>query len=142
MATKSRHVDNEIARKRKSKEHDQIMDDLLKQFSPIFLSSPDGVYLYLDDNHKICNRQMAEMFGMTVEEWNRTSDFLGDFVAQEDQERFASNYRTHVAAMTGPITFRFNGVRKNGEAFLAETEMIPVTWNGYPIAYHFVREIK
>jgi PAS domain S-box-containing protein len=135
-------VENEIARKRKNKEHEQVLNELLKQLTPIFLHSPDGVYLYLDDNHKVCNAKMAEMFGMTVEEWNRTPDFLQEFVAPQDRELFASNYRRHVVLLTEPVTFRFNAVRKNGETFTAETEMIPIAWNGYPIAYHFVREIR
>jgi PAS domain S-box-containing protein len=142
MLRKSARVENEIARKRQNKEHEQVLDGILKQLQPVFYNSQDGVYLYLDDNHKVCNRQMAEMFGMTVEEWNRTPDFLQDFVAPQDREVFAANYQKHVALLTGPVTFRFNAIRKNGEAFLAETEMIPVTWDGYPIAYHFVREVK
>lgn len=142
MLTKSARVENEIARKQKDKEHQQVLNDLQKQLTPIFLHSPDGVYLYLDDNHKVCNGKMAEMFGMTVEEWSRTPDFLQDFVAPQDREVFAANYQRHVSALTGPVTFRFNAVRKNGETFTAETEMIPITWNGYPVAYHFVREIR
>jgi PAS domain S-box-containing protein len=142
MAKKSANVENEVARKRKNKEHEQVLNELLKQFAPIFSNSPAGVYLYLDDNHKVCNGKMAEMFGTTVEEWNRTPDFLQDFVAPEDRELFASNYRRHVVLLTGPVTFRFNAVRKSGETFTAETVMIPVAWNGCPIAYHFVREIR
>jgi len=142
MLTKSARVENELARKRWNREHEQALDELLKQLTPVFLHSPDGVYLYLDDNHKVCNRQMAEMFGMTVEEWKRTPDFLQEFVAPQDRGFFATNYQKHVTSLTGPITFRFNAVRKNGETFTAETEMIPLTWNGYPIAYHFVREIR
>jgi PAS domain-containing protein len=142
MLTRSARVENELARRRKNKEHEQALDELLKQLTPVFLNSPDGVYLYLDDNHKACNRRMAEMFGMTVDEWNRTPDFLQDFVAPQDREPFASNYRRHVVLLTGPVTFRFNAVRKNGEPFTAETEMIPLSWNGYPVAYHFVREIR
>jgi PAS domain S-box-containing protein len=142
MLRKSAKLENEIARKRKSMEHEQVLSELLKQLTPIFLHSPDGVYLYLDDNHKVCNGKMAEMFGMTVEEWNRTPDFLQDFVAPQDRELFASNYQNHVESLNGPVRFRFNAVRKNGETFTAETEMIPIAWNGYPIAYHFVREIR
>lgn len=39
-------------------------------------------------------------------------------------------------------SFRFHAIRKNGKTFIAETEMIPVSWNRHLIAYHFVREIK
>jgi PAS domain S-box-containing protein len=141
MATKRAHVDNEIARKRQDKEHERIINELLEQFNPVFLHSPDGVYLYLDDNHKICNKRMAELFGLTVEEWSKVPSFLDGFVAPEDREMIASNYQKHITTLTRPVTFRFHGVRKNGEKFLAETEMIPISWNGYAVAYHFVREV-
>ena len=142
MLKKSARVENEIARKRQSREHEQVLSELLKQFMPVFLNSPDGVYLYLDDNHKVCNKRMADMFGMTVEEWSKAPNFLEEFVAPQDREMIASNYQRHVGALTRPVTLRFNAVRKNGETFTAETEMIPISWNGHPIAYHFVREIR
>jgi hypothetical protein len=44
--------------------------------------------------------------------------------------------------LTRPVTFRVNAIRKNGEIFTAETEMIPISWNGFLIAYHFVRRIR
>lgn len=142
MASKTVRVDNALARKRMDKEHEKVLNELLEQFTPVFLHSPDGVYLYLDDNHKICNKRMADMFGMTVEEWSKLPNFLEGFVAPQDREMVASNYQKHVGALTRPVTFRFNAIRKNGETFTAETEMIPISWNGHPIAYHFVREIK
>jgi PAS domain S-box-containing protein len=142
MASKTVRVDNALARKRRDKEHEQVLNELLAQFTPVFLHSPDGVYLYLDDNHKVCNKRMAEMFGMTVEEWSKIPNFLEGFVAPEDRELIASNFQKHIAALNRPVTFRFKAIRKNGETFTAETEMIPISWNGYPIAYHFVREIR
>jgi len=142
MSAKTASVNNEIARKRASKEHELIISELREQFKPIFLHSPDGVYLYLDDNHKICNERMAAMFGLTMEEWSKVPNFLGGFVTPEDQELVASNFQKNVMGLTRPVSFRFKAIRKNGEQFTAETEMIPITWKGYPIAYHFVREIK
>jgi len=118
------------------------MSELLDEFTPVLLHSPDGVYLYLDDKHKVCNRRMADLFGMTVEEWNKTPGFLDDFVAPEDRDLVAMNYQKHIAGLTRPVTFRFKARRKNGESFLAETDMIPMSWKGYLIAYHFVREVK
>ncbi len=142
MAAKTTRVDDALARKRRDKEHEQVLNNVLAQFKPVFLHSPDGVYLYLDDNHKVCNKQMAVMFGLTVEEWSKIPNFLEGFVAPEDWEVFSSNYQKHVGALTRPVTFRFKAIRKNGETFMAETEMIPISWNGYPIAFHFVREIR
>jgi PAS domain S-box-containing protein len=142
MVTKTARSENEIARKRQNREHEQVLSGLLEQFMPVFSHSPDGVYLYLDDTHKVCNRRMADMFGLTVEEWRKTPSFLEGFVAPQDRQLFATNYRDHVTTLGRPVTFRFHAVRKSGETFLAETEMIPISWNGHPIAYHFVREIK
>lgn len=142
MAIKTAGVENDLARKRRTKEHEQVLSGLLEQFMPVFAHSPDGVYLYLDDNHKVCNKRLADMFGMTIEEWRKVPNFLDGLVAPRDRELVASNFRQHVTGLSRPVTFRFHALRKNGDTFLAETEMIPVSWNGHPVAYHFMREIR
>jgi PAS domain S-box-containing protein len=122
-------------------EHEQMLREMADQFGPVFDHSPLGVYLYIDDVHKICNERMARMFGLTIEEWNNTPSFLDDFVAEKDRDMFARNYQHHIARLTHPVTFKFHGIRKDGSTFTAETDMIPMCWHGEPIAYHFVREI-
>jgi len=124
-----------------AQEHEEIARELAAQFRLLFESSPFGVYLYVDDKHKICNERMARMHGMTVEEWQGTPTFLNDFIAEEDREMYAENYRHHVAGLKHPVTFRFHGLRKDGSTFAAETDMIPLCWNGHSVAYHFVREL-
>lgn len=122
-------------------EHEKLVRELAVQFKPLFESSPFGVYLYVDDTNKICNERMARMHGMSVEEWQAAPNFLNGFIVEEDRETYAGNYRQHVAGLMHPVTFRFQGLRKDGSTFSAETDMIPFCWNGHPIAYHFVREL-
>lgn len=141
MARGPVRVTSDLDRKHRTRAHEQVLSGLLEQFLPVFAHSPDGVYLYLDDTHKVCNKRLADMFGMTVEEWRKVPDFLDRFVAPSDRELVATNFRQHVTGLSRPATFRFHALRKNGETFLAETEMIPVSWNGHAVAYHFVREI-
>jgi hypothetical protein len=43
---------------------------MLEQFQPVFDKSPFGVYLYLDDVHKICNDKMVRMLGVKPQEWH------------------------------------------------------------------------
>lgn len=131
-----------LTQKQQDVEHERILQAMLGQFKPVFEQSPDGVYLYLDDRHKICNERLAAMFGLTTEEWSAVPSFLTGFVAREDQDMVARNYQQHVAALTRPVTFRFHARRKDGSAFTAETEMIPMSWDGHPVAYHFVREVR
>ena len=122
--------------------HEGIVQELAEQFRPILDQSPDGVYLWLDETHKVCNERLATMFGYTVEEWCEAQPFLESFVAEEDRYVFSWHYHNRVAALAYPATFRFRGRRKDGSTFSAETDMIPIPWRGHAVAYHFVRAIS
>ncbi len=122
--------------------HEDLIGALAAHFRPILERSPQGVYLWLDETHKICNERLAKLFGYTVEEWRTVPAFLESFVAPEDRQRFSEHYAHSVYELTAPITFRFRAVRKDGSTFLAETDMIPgngtreqdvVNSEGYPI---------
>jgi PAS domain S-box-containing protein len=120
-------------------EREQAIGELSEHFRPVMEGSPDGVYLWLDERHKTCNERLANLFGFTVEEWREASPFLDNFVAEEDRGVFSWNYHNRVAALAFPVTFRFRGLRKDGSTFDAETDMIPISYRGYAVAYHFVR---
>ena len=50
--------------------HEHLIKELSLMLEPIFTNSPQAVYLYLDDEHKICNKQFADMLGYdSVDEW-------------------------------------------------------------------------
>jgi PAS domain S-box-containing protein len=118
-----------------------IMQALAEQYRPVLEQSPDGVYLWLDESNKICNERLAKLFGYTVEEWCATEPFLESFVAPDDRHTYSWNYQNRVAALAFPVTFRFRGRRKDGSTFAAETDMIPISYEGRAIAYHFVRQV-
>lgn len=124
-----------------SNEHENVIRELAEQFRAIMEQSPDGVYLWLDEAHKVCNEQLANLFGYTVEEWSATQPFLENFVAEEDRTLYSWNYHNRVAALAFPVTFRFRGLRKDTSSFSAETDMIPISYRGHAIAYHFVRQV-
>ena len=124
-----------------SDEQTAIIRELAAQFDPVLYGSPDGVYLWLDESHKICNERMAALHGMTIAEWCAAEPFLESFVAPEDREHYAWNYHHRVATPSFPVTFRFRGLRKDGTTFAAETDMIPISCRGRAVAYHFVRAI-
>ena len=121
--------------------HVDIMEELAEQYRPILERSPDGVYLWLDEEHKICNERLADLFGYSVAEWGTAAPFLETFISEQDQDIFSWNYHNRVAALAFPVTFRFRGKRKDGSTFAAETDMIPITWRGHAVAYHFVRQV-
>ena len=122
-------------------EPEDIIRELAEQFRSIMEQSPDGVYLWLDETHKVCNERLAKLFGFTIEQWSATQPFLDNFVAEEDRRMFSWNYHNRVAALAFPVTFRFRGMRKDGSTFPAETDMIPISYGGEALAYHFVRQV-
>jgi len=123
-------------------DHATLIAELAEQLAPVLRNSPDGVYLWLDEAHKVCNRRLAEMFGYSVEEWCAAPTFLDTFVAEDDRSLYSWNYHNRVAGLAFPVTFRFHGLRKDGSTFPAETDMIPLSWRGHAVAYHFVRRLE
>lgn len=121
--------------------HDDVIPELAEHLRPIFEQSPDGVYVWLDEHHMSCNERLAGMFGMTVEEWSAEPGFLQRFVHEEDQGLFSWNYWNRVQPHAFPVTFRFRGLRRDGSTFSAETDMIPLSYGGHTVAYHFVRTV-
>ena len=121
--------------------HEDVIPQLAEHLRPIFESSPDGVYVWLDETHWTCNARFAELFGYRANELENRPQFLQEFVHQDDQEAFSWNYWNRVNALAFPVTFRFRGLHRNGSVVQAETDMIPLTFGGHTIAYHFVRVV-
>jgi PAS domain-containing protein len=123
-------------------EHVKILRELSEQFEPMLKNSPEGIYLYLDEVHKICNERLAAMLGLTVPEWEAMEGFVNKHAADKDQAMIVDNYQRHIHETLTPARFRFTAIRKDGSTFKAETDMIPLPWRGETVALHFVREVK
>lgn len=121
--------------------HEDVIPQLAEHLRPIFESSPDGVYVWLDETHWTCNENLASMFGYTVEELENSPNLLQRLVHEDDQGVVSFNYWNRVQELAFPVTFRFRGRRKDGTVFQAETDMIPVTYGGHTVAYHFMRRV-
>lgn len=121
--------------------HATAIAALAEHLKPVLEESPDGVYLWLDEQNKVCNQRLAEMFGYGVDEWEAIDDFANTLIADESRAQYVWNYQNHVGRIQYPVTFRFRGKRKDGSTFAAETDMIPLTYQGHVVAYHFVRRV-
>lgn len=123
-------------------DHTVALTELREHLRPIFDNSPDGTYVWLDDDNKACNARLAQMFGYTIAEWEAVDDFATTFIAEADRGVYVWNYQNRVLELQFPVTFRFQALRKDGSIFNAETDMIPLTHGGHVFAYHFVREVS
>jgi PAS domain S-box-containing protein len=122
--------------------HDDATRRLAEHLRPVFEASPDGVYVWLDEEHWICSERFARMFGYdSADELNDTPYLLQRLVHEDDQGTVSWNYWNRVQALAFPVTFRFRGRAKDGSELLVETDMIPLTFGGHTFAYHFVRKV-
>ena len=122
--------------------HDVATKELAEHLAPIFEESPDGVYVWLDEEHWTCNTRFAAIFGYEgPDELNDTPHLLQRIVHEDDQQLFSWHYWNRVQARSFPVTFRFIGVLKDGSTVPVETDMIPLTFGGHTFAYHFVRPV-
>jgi PAS domain S-box-containing protein len=122
--------------------HEVATKELAEQLRPIFEASPDGVYVWLDEEHWVCNRRFAELLGYdSPDELNDTPHLLQRWVHEDDQNMFSWSYWNRVQTLSFPTTLRFRGKRKDGSEVLVETDMIPLTYGGHTFAYHFVRNV-
>jgi PAS domain S-box-containing protein len=122
--------------------HEVATKELAEHLRPLFDASPDGVYVWLDEEHWICNQRFAEIFGYdSPDELNDTPYLLQRLVHEDDQELFSWSYWNRVQSLSFPTTLRFRGKRKTGSLVQAETEMIPLTFGGHTFAFHFVRVV-
>jgi PAS domain S-box-containing protein len=122
--------------------HEAATAELAEHLAPVFDASPDGVYVWLDETHWICNERFAELFGYaSAAELRDTPHLLQRIVHEDDQELFSLMYWNRVQTLAFPATFRFRGVRKDGSTCQAETDMVPLAYGGHTFAYHFVRVV-
>jgi len=122
--------------------HDVATKELAEHLAPIFESSPDGVYVWLDEQHWVCNERFAHLFGYEgADELRDTPSLLQRIVHEDDQQLFSWLYWNRVQAHAFPVSRRFRGVRKDGTTVDAESDLIPLTFGGHTFAYHFVRVV-
>ena len=125
------------------RQHEEWLTAIATQLAPILGNSRDGVYIYLDDRHKICNERLATlwMYGSAAE-WAAAPDFLESFVAtHDDRVRVSETYHRNVHQQLTAYRLRYEVRRKDGRRIRCEADTVPFALDGQLFAYTFVREV-
>jgi len=103
--------------------------------------SPQAIYLYLDDNHKVCNRKFAELLGYTSpKDWADLDAPLAD-VVEEDQQAVIDAYMNASEKMVADaINVRMKNV-KTGKIVKTRMIIAPVGHAGHIFTAHFFSKI-
>lgn len=121
--------------------HEHLIKELAEQLEPIFSNSPQAIYLYLDDTHKICNQKFADLLGYeSIEEWVAYETPVAD-VDEEDQEKVIEAYGEASENFKASAFFA-TVTTKSGEKIRVSLIMAPITYKDEVFVIHFLTKEK
>ena len=125
-------------------QHEEFLQQIQDEFADVLAQTSQGVYIYLDDPHWICNDRLATMLGYaSADELRKASSdspFLDAAVATESQQRVVDAYRSVVNAKVAssiPVTWK----KKDGGTMKTQTIFAPISFKGTVLPIHFVTPI-
>jgi PAS domain S-box-containing protein len=122
--------------------HDELIHSVAKEYQDILENSEQGIYIFLDDVHKVCNKKFSTLLGYTSPEaWAKIdTSFPMTFVADNSQEILVSAFQDameNMTASTNTITWK----KKDGSTVTTEVTLVPIAHEGHLFALHFVSNI-
>jgi PAS domain S-box-containing protein len=121
------------------KHHEDLVSGLYDQMKAIFESSEQAMFLYLDDNHKACNKKFSSLLGYnSPQEWaGIEKSFLDTFVAEKNQKSLQTTYLNAMEKMIGS-TIEVTWKKKSGGTVDTLVILVPMAYSGHLFALHFV----
>ncbi len=119
--------------------HEHLIKELADQLEPVLTNSPQAIYLYLDDTHKICNQKFADMLGYeSIEKWVENETPVSD-VAEDDQPKVIEAYGKASEEMEAS-TLSASLMKKDGSKINVKIIMSPISYNNEIFVIHFISE--
>lgn len=117
--------------------HEHLIKEITEVFKPVLENSPQAVYIYLDDTHKICNKKFADLLGYkSVQEWV-DNQYPVDDVLEADQEKVINAYMDASRNLkAGRVSA--TAVKKDGKKIAVDIIMTPFTYRGEVFVVHFI----
>lgn len=124
--------------------HEELVSGLREQLEPILDSSEQPIMIYLDDNHKACNKKFASLLGFSSpKNFSETdANFVETFVDEGSQDLVVSNYHAIMVKKLSASVITAKFKKKDGSKFKATMIHVPITFNGHFFALSFISEVK
>ena len=121
--------------------HEQLVKGTSEQMKPVLEKSKQAIYIYLDDNHKVCNKKFADLLGYeSPKEWANTDAPLAD-VVEEDQQSVIDAYMNASERMVASsIEVRSKNI-KTGKIVKTKMIIAPIGHAGHVFTAHFFSKI-
>lgn len=121
--------------------HVHLLDEVAEIFKPLLLDSPQAIYIYLDDTHKVCNQNFVDLLGYdTVDDWVKNETPLDD-VKEDDQKDVVEAYgKASEELIASPLSVSI--VKKDGSEVKVDIVMIPFKYKDEVFVIHFISPNK
>jgi hypothetical protein len=120
--------------------HRRWIGELEDAWGPLFDACLDGIYIYIDDEHKTCSAKLAAMLGITVDHFKEMESYLDECVDAESIDIVVHTYMKHLADEPRPVKLDYVARRSDGSTFPATLHQVPIVHDGELIALGFIRE--
>ncbi|MBC8339307.1 MAG: PAS domain S-box protein [Alphaproteobacteria bacterium] len=114
------------------KEAEQALEESEARFRNLIEGSVQGVLIHADNKPLFINQAYADIFGYdSPEEMIALGDAL-THVAAHERDRMKSYSAARVQGKDAPVTYGFEGVRKDGTRLWLENRARGIIWKGQP----------
>ena len=118
--------------------HRELIKGVSKEQKLILDKSPRAIYIYLDDNHRICNKNFADLLGYkSPNEWAKVDAPLADVVEKDQQSVIVAYTRASEELKASKLEIRLKNV-KTCKIIKSSMVMVPLMFSGHVFVMHFL----
>jgi PAS domain-containing protein len=118
--------------------HEELIKGISKEQKLILDESPQAIYLYLDDTHKVCNKKFADLLGYaSPAACAKTDAPLADVVENDHQAVIDAYGKASDKLAASKLEISFKNV-KTGKIVKAGLVMVPIAFSGHVFVMHFI----
>jgi PAS domain-containing protein len=119
-------------------DHSQVLAAVCDQFRDVLDGSAQGMYIFLDEQHKVCNQRFAAMLGYdSPAAWDQTGSFTDLYVNPRSQMDLVSAYRRAMEQQVGS-SIEVTWKSRQGTPVPTTVILVPIAYGGELLALHFV----
>jgi len=119
--------------------HEELIKGVARAQKLLLENSPQAIYIYFDDVHKVCNKKFAALLGYkSPAAWAKMDAPLAD-VVEKDQPKVVDAYgKASEKLAASKIDISLKNV-KTGAIIKTGLVMVPIVFNGHIFVMHFLQ---
>ena len=115
-----------------------VLSRVVEQFHEVLEGSSQPMYVFLDEQHKVCNQRLAALLGYaSPAEWDQPGSFTEQYVDPGSRAALVSTYRRAMEEKAGS-SVAVTWITKNGAPVPTNVILVPIAYEGELLALHFL----